>query len=116
MAFWALPAAMAVGGLLKNELVDKPEHARQQKAQADMAAAQTQYSPLTGMGKGQFTPQGEPSSMDAAMKWGMAGAQMGQGMDFGGGEQAVPQDANMSAMNYKKPSNSPWVKSKSMYA
>ena len=96
MAFW-IPAAMAAGGFLKNELIDKPEHARQMKAQGEMAAAQTEHSPLTGMGAGTFKPTAAPSSVDAAMKWGMAGAQMGQGMPA---SEGLPKDASMSAMNY----------------
>ena len=81
MPFWTVPAAMAVGGMIKNEMIDKPEHAAMQQKQADMAAAQTEFSAASGLGAGQFTPSSAPSSLDKGMQYGMAGLQLEQGMN-----------------------------------
>lgn len=70
--------ALAVGaglGLLKHQLVDKP----QQRAQGRVAAAQTQFSPWTGMGAGQLGPQS--SALGSMMQGGMTGAQLSQAYD-----------------------------------
>jgi hypothetical protein len=103
MGFWVPAMAMMAAGMAKNELIDKPEARAMQKKNADIAAAQTEFSPLTGAGQGTFKAQQDPSTIGAGMKWGMAGAQMGQGLS-GGDAGAGAQDTRM-AENYQPNSN-----------
>lgn len=105
MAFW-LPLAMMGAGILKNELVDKP----QAKRMAQAEAVKTAYSPWTGM-QGQTVQ--EPSSLDAGLKWGATGLMLGQGMKgmgMGMGNPFGPTATNANtpmAMNYTQ-QQSPW--------
>lgn len=99
---WFLPLAMMGAGVLKNELVDRPRS----QALAKAEAAKTMYSPWTGMQGQTVMP---PSSLDAAMKWGLTGLQMKQQMP--GQKEMLGSDpignANMSAYN-TVPQRSPW--------
>lgn len=74
--FW-IPLAVGAGlGLLKQR-----EEAKAIKKQNEAAAAQTEFSPLTGMGPGQI--QRAPSPWEGMMQGAMAGAQF-----YGAGKQA----------------------------
>ncbi len=79
--FWPALAIGAGAGLLKHELVDKPQHKRMQEAQAEI----TRHSPWTGMQGKTLTP---PSAFGSMMQGGMTGAMMGQ-MAGGGGAGAM---------------------------
>lgn len=96
MAFW-IPLAIGAGaGLLKNELVDKPQHKRMQRAQAEM----TRYSPWTGMQGKILTP---PSAFGSMLQGATTGAMFGQmagGMGGMGGAGAMAPKNGM-AMNYQ---------------
>ena len=89
---WFLPLAMMGAGVLKNELVDRPRS----QALARAEAAKTFYSPWTGMQGQTVMP---PSSLDAAMKWGLTGAMLKQKMDVN--ERPEKKQENQVAM-------SPW--------
>ena len=79
LPLWAgMALAAAATGAAKSEFIDKPRTESMNKAQA----AATAYSPWTGM-KGNLTAP--PSSADAALKWGAAGAMLGAGMPAGAG-------------------------------
>jgi len=78
----AAPAIGAGIGLLKNELVDKPQHSRMQKAQAEI----TKYSPWTGMKGKTLTP---PSAFGSMLQGGMAGLQLGMAQKAAGQNQAM---------------------------
>jgi hypothetical protein len=60
----------AGGGLLKNFLVDKPKEERQRK----LSAAQTRYSPWTGIAGGNVE---EANPLGDALAYGSTGAQLG---------------------------------------
>lgn len=67
--------ALAIGagaGLLKAELVDKPQADRQRK----LAAATQRYSPWTGL---QAQPVKEADPVGSALSFGATGAQLGAG-------------------------------------
>lgn len=87
-----LTAIMAGTGILKNELIDKPQSRKLNKAEA----AKTYYSPWTGM-KGQTVAA--PSSIDAGMKYGLTGAMMGQQMGMNNPAPGTNQPG--IAMNYQ---------------
>lgn len=71
MAWW-LPLALGAGaGLLKNELVDKPQNEAMQAAEAE----KTKWSPWTGM-KGQTLKP--PSAFGSMLQGGATGAMIGQ--------------------------------------
>lgn len=70
--YWWIPMAVGAGaGLLKHELVDKPQHKRMQNAQAEI----TKYSPWTGMQGKILTP---PSAFGSIMQGLSTGAMMSQ--------------------------------------
>jgi len=71
--FW-IPLAMMAAGMAKNQFIDKP----QAKARNMAAAAQTEYSPLTGYGPGEL--ENKPSTVGAGMKWGATGLALNQAM------------------------------------
>lgn len=71
-----MPWGLAIGagaGLLKNELVDKPEADRQRKLQAQIAA----YSPWTGM---KASPVANPSALGSMIGLGGTGASIASGI------------------------------------
>jgi hypothetical protein len=70
-------------GLLKSELIDRPEAARQRKLQAEVA----RYSPWTGMQANTNLKGANP--LGSVMQGGMAGAQVGQSMKGMMGQQAA---------------------------
>ena len=78
-----LLAGAALGGA-KHALIDAPQHKAAQKAQA----AQTRYSPWSGMGAGRsLTP---PSALNSVMQGGMTGAMLGQSGMFNGAPTPTP--------------------------
>lgn len=76
MAWWYAPLAMGAGQVLMNEFVTKPQQQKQNQTNANLAAAQTEFSPWTGASVGQYQHR-EPES--SASK-GLQG--FGQGMAF----------------------------------
>lgn len=69
---WQVPLAMSVGSMImQNEQNKQIEN--QNRAQAEMAAAQTEHSPYTGMGAGRYNPQSTGSAVGAGMQGAMAG-------------------------------------------
>lgn len=72
-----MPWGLGIGagiGLLKNELIDKPEAARQRKMQAEIA----RYSPWTHM---DAHPVANPNALNSALQFGSTGAAMGYGIN-----------------------------------
>lgn len=82
---WPLIAGMIAAGLLKSELVDKPNEEKDRKLQAETA----RLSPWTGLKPG-AVKRADP--FGTAMQFGATGASMGAGMD---------QAAMQKAMNEK---------------
>lgn len=80
-------------GLLKNELVDKPQHKRMQLAEAE----KTRYSPWTGMQGQTLTP---PSAFGSALQGATTGAMIGQGVGGMGGAGAGAGAGKGMAVNY----------------
>lgn len=117
--FW-IPMAIGAGlGLLKNQ-----EDQRQVRRMNKAAAAQTEFSPLTGMGPGQI--QSAPSPWEGMLQGGMAGAQFGlagkqAGLWGNSGNQAsqAAAPAIMAGTQGSNYNNNPWMKlnqSRGMYA
>ena len=113
--FW-IPMAIGAGvGLLKNQ-----EEQAQVRAQNKAAAAQTEYSALTGMGPGQI--QQAPSAWEGMMQGAMAGAQFGMaGQSAGlwgqGAGAGASQGAQMAGTQGSQIRNNPWKSmGNSMYA
>lgn len=110
--FW-VPMAIGAGvGLLKNQ----EEQAQVRKANK-AAAAQTEYSALTGMGPGQI--QRAPSAWEGMMQGAMAGAQFGAagqsaglwGQGASGAASSAPQMAGTQGSSmYKQQSGNPWAR------
>jgi hypothetical protein len=73
MPAWVLPVALAAGSALIQNQQNK-QIARQNKAQGLAAAAQTQFSPYTGMGAGSYNPKSEGSEIGAALQGALMGA------------------------------------------
>jgi hypothetical protein len=69
------------------------------KQQAEMAAAQTQYSPWTGMGSGQANMQPVTgNALSGALQGGLSGAMFGQGLKGSmGAQKAASQPMEISA-------------------
>lgn len=96
MAWW-LPLALGAGaGLLKNELVDKPQNEALQAAEAE----KTKWSPWTGM-KGQTLKP--PSAFGSMLQGAATGAMIGQ---MGGGQGGgTPDPSKGIAMNTPNATN-----------
>lgn len=93
MAIW-IPLAIGAGlGALKHYAVDKPQHKRQQLAQAEM----TKYSPWTGMKGKILTP---PSAFGSMLQGAATGAMFGS-MAGGGGAGAAKAGAAGGAAGAK---------------
>lgn len=72
---------MAGVGIGYNELVNKPEQRAQQKANADIAAARTQFSPYTGHGAGNYQAQQGSNSLGTGLQMGFQGMNLAQSMN-----------------------------------
>lgn len=125
MAAWVLPVALAAGSaLVQNE--QNKDIARANRANAEAAAIQTQFSPYTDFGPGSYKPQQEGSVLNSAMQ----GALMGMSFQNAGGDkstakggesvavnttgaQSVPASSTMSLdaelQNMQKQKQSPWM-------
>jgi hypothetical protein len=99
-----LPVAMAAGSMLMNNQQRKDTQ-RHNKAQANAAAAQTQFSPWTGHGPGRADIQQSQSNLAAGVQGGMAGASMAQSYDQA---QSQKNLADNQSQLYKQQSQSPW--------
>ncbi len=118
---WMIPAAMAAASMLMQN--DQNHRAkRMNSANAKAAAVQTQFSPWTKLGAGDYQHQEQKSEMGAGMQGAMAGMSMQQqfgqagqqkqladsqvGMnnaqaDYYRTQQKPPQQPYSSAMNYR---------------
>lgn len=95
---WAIPAAMATMGYLQGE-----EQKAQNKHQNKVAATQTQFSPWTGMGKGQTVREGS-GGFGGAVQGGLTGASMAQ--NYGQAQQATKMnDLKMQQMQMQNPAS-----------
>jgi hypothetical protein len=97
--------AMAAGSMLMNEM-QRRETNKQNAAQAEAAAAQTQFSPWTKMGKGQAQYQQTQSNLAAGLQGGAAGASMAQQYDQA---QSQKDLANAQTDYYRSNASTPWV-------
>lgn len=93
MAWW-LPA-MAIGSALMGADQARQQQ-KQQKAQNMAAAAQTEYSPWTGMGAGQVQT-GAPSTLGSGLQSGLSGFMAGQSISKGMAESKLAEKAAAEA-------------------
>lgn len=76
---WWIPASMAVGGIMAGQQARAQKKAQQQ--QANVTAAQTEYSPWTGITPQQFNPTPiTTSAMSGAVQGGLSGLMQEQAM------------------------------------
>lgn len=120
---WAIPAAMAAMGAITG--AEKEKQARKQNR---AAATQTEFSPWTGMGKGQLV-DGGAGPLAGAIQGGVSGLGMAQGMGGFQGAQAAQgtnskwsdlmnsnntvqtlqnQGANMTSDTFSMPKKNQW--------
>lgn len=85
---WMVPAAMAVGSMFMADQQNRQVR-DQNRRQADMAAAQTQFSPWTKLGAGKANYQSEQSLMGAGMQGGVSGMGMAQSYDQAQANEAL---------------------------
>lgn len=88
---WVVSGAAAATAVVGAYSADQQRKAQQDanKQQAEMAAAQTQYSPWTGMQTGQANLQPvTASALQGGLQGGLSGAMFGQGMKTSQAEQA----------------------------
>lgn len=103
--FW-IPMAVGAGlGLLKNQ-----DDQSVMRAQNKAAAAQTEFSPLTGMGPGQI--QRSPSPFEGLMQGAMAGAQFGAAGKaaglWGKSQDAIPAATMAGTQGSQVTKPNPW--------
>lgn len=85
-----IAAIMAGIGMLKGELLDKPEAERAKKSAMQQEALKTAFSPYLGSTPGdisQIVTQKGPDSLQQGIDYGLIGASMGQGL----GGQSSPE-------------------------
>lgn len=85
LPIWALMAASGAAGLLKSELVDKPNEEKDR----EMQSITDRYSPWTGM-RGKAVAHSDP--IGTAMAGAAQGASLGQGLEKAGSDAKL-QDA-----------------------
>lgn len=76
------------------------------QAQANAAAAQTQFSPWTKMGAGQFQPQMTKDVVGAGMQGALTGASFAQNYDAAQSQKSL---ADSQANYYRNQSQNPWI-------
>jgi hypothetical protein len=112
MAPWVIPVALAGTQMAYNEFVEKPRVEQMNKRQAQAAATQTQFSPWTGMGKGEAQYQMPQSSIGAGLQGAMSGASFAQAYDAAQSQKSL-QDAQKNYLNAQVADagglNSPWI-------
>lgn len=102
---FAFLVPLAIGaalGAAKHFLADAPAAAAQRKS----AAAQTRYSPWTGMGAGQVSAQ--PSLFGNMLGGAGAGAAFGQQFGAGMGGGSLASQAGASDLMQQAPGGNPW--------
>jgi hypothetical protein len=103
---WWVPIAVAAGQMGYNEFVEKPRMQDYNKRQAAAAAAQTQFSPWTGMGKGEADYKMPQSTIGAGLQGAMQGASFAQSYDAAQSQKSL---ADAQTQYLKSQSSSPWV-------
>lgn len=92
---WWIPASMAVGAIMQGQQAKAQRKAQQQ--QANISAAQTEYSPWTGITPQQFNPQPiTASALGGAVQGGLSGVMQEQAMKQG----AADADLTQAQTNY----------------
>lgn len=100
---WFVAGTTAATAVVGAYSADQQRKAQQDanKQQSEMAAAQTQYSPWTGMQTGQANLQPvTASALQGGLQGGLSGAMFGQGMKTSQAEQAKLA-AETEALNKK---------------
>lgn len=87
-------AAMAALALMTTKM-NNAAQAKAQKSNADMAAAQTRYSPYTDMGKGSFQALPQQSELGGAVQGAVAGLNLSQSYAKAESEKAMMDRMNM---------------------
>lgn len=106
---WWIPASMAVGAIMQGQ--QAKAQAKAQEKQAAISAAQTEFSPWTGITPQQFNPQPiTASALGGAVQGGLSGVMQEQAMAKG----AAQDDLMKAQTNYYNSQgqagqmNSPW--------